>query len=131
MKRFIPYFAVIVSVLLVVFVFCATFSIASSIEENKKTTSETTLKIETRKLRLVDFNAPKHVYASLIDMETGDYFGHVYISKHCNSWRENVLIGKEYDIKVETIRQITYQKDFSPQTNIVKRVERLYNIFCR
>ncbi len=51
---------------------------------------------QTRVFQLMDFDPPKHVYAFLQDVETHEIFPRVYISKHCNAWREHAHIGRTY-----------------------------------
>lgn len=49
---------------------------------------------------LVSIDPPKHVYATLRDVATGAAYERVYVSKHCNAWRDNE-IGAEYNLSVK------------------------------
>lgn len=43
---------------------------------------------EYRQYRLLELNPPKHVYITVEDIKTGYVWNHLYVSKHCNSWRK-------------------------------------------
>lgn len=51
-------------------------------------------------MRILSIDPPKHVYVDLVNVATGELWSHVYVSKHCNSWRdipfEAELIMTEY-----------------------------------
>jgi hypothetical protein len=38
-------------------------------------------------MRILSVNPPKHVYVDLVNEQTGEVWNHVYVSKHCNNWR--------------------------------------------
>lgn len=62
-------------------------------------------KVEYRMYELTDKDEPKHFYVYLKDVETGQVYSHVYVSKHCNSHRETAVIGKIYKLKRVTYTQ--------------------------
>lgn len=52
---------------------------------------ETTLVNSGQKVfTILEIDPPKHVYVDLKD-EKGQIYKHVYVSKHCNNWRQIVL----------------------------------------
>jgi hypothetical protein len=53
---------------------------------------------EWREYKLVSLDKPKHFYVDLKDVQTGKLYYHVYVSKHCNSWK-NLKIGGTYKLK--------------------------------
>lgn len=50
-------------------------------------------------VRIVDFDRPKHFY---LDLRTPDGTVHhrVFVSKHCNGWRNTVAVGMEFNARV-------------------------------
>jgi len=52
------------------------------------------------KMRILRIDPPKHVYVDLVNVMTGEMWTHVYVSKHCNAWRnipfEAELMMTEY-----------------------------------
>lgn len=38
-------------------------------------------------MRILSVDPPKHVYVDLVNEQTGEIWNHVYVSKHCNNWR--------------------------------------------
>lgn len=81
-------------------------------------------KSEVRNFELLKVNPPKHFYVDIKDLETGEIKVKVYVSKHCNSWRETAIVGRVYQIVVETYR------DDRDGTQRIKYKD-LYNAFCR
>ncbi len=55
---------------------------------------------ELRRYKLLAMNPPKHFYVTLQDVNTGVISPSVYVSKHCNNYKTNV-IGDEYNISVK------------------------------
>lgn len=55
-------------------------------------------KVETREYILTQLDEPKHFYVYLTDVKTGKKYDYVYVSKHCNDWRE-LQIGKIYKLE--------------------------------
>lgn len=53
---------------------------------------------ETKSFTILAIDPPKHVYVDLKD-ENGQEYKHVYVSKHCNSWRK-IVIGSKIDLEV-------------------------------
>jgi hypothetical protein len=39
-------------------------------------------------MRILNIDPPKHVYVDLVNVITGEKWYHVYVSKHCNAWRD-------------------------------------------
>lgn len=58
------------------------------------------VKYEFVECRLDAVNPPKHFYVDLTDIKTGIQYKHVYMSKHCNNWR-NLTIGDTVVLKRE------------------------------
>lgn len=81
-------------------------------------------KSETRTFRLVGVDPPKHFYIDIKDVETEEVTNYVYVSKHCNSWRETAVVGKAYQVVVET-----YYDDRDNSRN--KEYKDLYEILCK
>lgn len=57
-----------------------------------------------RRYKLLEMRPPKHFYVSIEDVETKQTFDSVYVSKHCNTYRNNKL-GDEYNLTVMNYRQ--------------------------
>lgn len=55
-------------------------------------------KEEWREYELLSLDPPKHFYIYLQDVKTKKIYSHVYVSKHCNNYR-NLTIGKVYTLK--------------------------------
>lgn len=80
-------------------------------------------KSESRNFQLAGVRPPKHFYVDLKDVETGVTDVQVYVSKHCNSWKQTAVVGKMYRIVVETYRD--------DRDNTLKvKYNNLYNVFC-
>jgi hypothetical protein len=75
---------------------------------------------EVRSYTLLSQNAPKHYYVTLRDTQTQQVHEKVYVSKHCNSFRQNVP-GATYQL-----RRVTYEGKEGRFT----RFEGLYSAFC-
>src|SRR5688500_9742296 len=58
------------------------------------------IQYEFRTYTLDKVYPPKHFYVDLTDIETGLLYRHVYVSKHCNNWR-NLTIGDTVVLKRE------------------------------
>lgn len=43
---------------------------------------------EYREYELLELDPPKHVYITIKDVKTGQVWERLYVSKHCNSWRD-------------------------------------------
>jgi hypothetical protein len=71
---------------------------------------------------LVHLDQPKHVYVTLKSVKDGTVYERVYVSKHCNKWRDNE-VGAEYNVKVNMVRDPRTQQTY-PQ------FESLYATFC-
>ena len=56
---------------------------------------------ETRTFEVTDINPPKRFYVDLKDVETGQTFQSVYVSKRCSTWRR-VTIGSTWTLPVTT-----------------------------
>lgn len=54
---------------------------------------------ELRRYILVKMNPPKHFYVTLKDEQTGQVFERLYVSKHCNNFRNNQE-GESYNLQV-------------------------------
>lgn len=80
-------------------------------------------KSETRAFQLVEVNPPKHFYVDIKDVETGATNTDVYVSKHCNSWRETAVVGNTYRIVVEK-----YRDDRNGVQSV--KYKDLYEVFC-
>lgn len=55
--------------------------------------SDTPIKVEREEYVITDFDPPKHVAIDITRISDGRQF-HVRFGKHCNSWRDNVVIGE-------------------------------------
>lgn len=77
---------------------------------------------EIRRFILVSANPPKHFYVTLKDLQTGDTYERLYVSKHCNNYRPD-QIGLEYNVQVQDFRD--------PKSGaITHRFPNLYQEFC-
>ena len=38
-------------------------------------------------MRIISIDPPKHVYADLVNEETGEIWYNIHVSKHCYNWR--------------------------------------------
>lgn len=54
---------------------------------------------ETKTFEVIGINQPKHFYVDLKDVNTGQHYNHVYISKHCNDWRK-LKMGSKWDLAI-------------------------------
>lgn len=43
---------------------------------------------EYRQYELLELDQPKHVYITIKDVKTGYVWNRLYVSKHCNTWRD-------------------------------------------
>lgn len=71
---------------------------------------------------LVSMNPPKHFYVTLKSTVDGRVYDHHYVSKHCNSFRDN-KIGDEYNIHTTIMFDPKTGQNFSQLNN-------LYQTFC-
>lgn len=53
---------------------------------------------EQKSFTILAIDPPKHVYVDLKD-ELGQEYKHIYVSKHCNTWR-TIVIGSKIDLEV-------------------------------
>jgi len=79
---------------------------------------------ELRRFILVSYNPPKHFYVTLKDVETGHVFERVYVSKHCNSHRDNKL-GDAYNITISKTAMSDKPAD------VKWLFPNLYDVFCK
>lgn len=71
---------------------------------------------------LVTYNPPKHFYVTLKSVGDGSVYGRVYVSKHCNSHRDNIA-GQEFNLQTSwMLNPVTKQK--------YRRFDNLYKEFC-
>lgn len=76
---------------------------------------------EYRQYELIHLDPPKHVYIDIKDVKTGVVWKRLYVSKHCNQWR-NIPAGSIWGFEL-----VTYQnKDGSAY----QKVEN-YRDICR
>ena len=47
---------------------------------------------------VVSINRPKHFHVDLRDVKTGKVYTHIYVSKHCNKWRE-LQVGSTWRLR--------------------------------
>ncbi len=47
---------------------------------------------------VVSINQPKHFHVDLRDVKTGKVYTHIYVSKHCNKWRE-LQVGSTWRLR--------------------------------
>jgi hypothetical protein len=77
---------------------------------------------QIERFTLIKMNPPKHFYVTLKSTEDGRVYEHAYVSKHCNSFRDNT-IGEQYNIPTTTM--------FDPKTKTeYVRLDNLYHTFC-
>jgi hypothetical protein len=81
-------------------------------------------KSEVRSFVLTRVYRPKHFRVNLRDQKTGRMKIEVYVSKHCNSWRRTAVVGRVYNITLDT-----YLDDRDSTRRVVYR--NLERIFCR
>lgn len=93
---------------------------AKSVEDAKHIRLQ---KSENRAFQLVGVDPAKHFYVDLKDAETGATDTRVYVSKHCNSWRQTAVAGNTYRIVVET-----YHDDRNGVQSV--KYKDLYGVFC-
>lgn len=76
---------------------------------------------EYRQYELLYLDPPKHVYIDIKDVKTGVVWKRLFVSKHCNQWR-NIPTGSIWGFEL-----VTYQnKDGS----VYQKVENYHDI-CR
>lgn len=63
-----------------------------------------------KKYQIIGINPPKHFYITIRDVETGQVFKDLYISKHCNSWRK----GRIWEIN--TFKETIYEDSAGKRT---------------
>ena len=69
----------------------ALLALASLVGCGMRPDQETKLVSSSQKtFTILEIDPPKHVYVDLKD-EKGQVYKHVYVSKHCNNWRQIVL----------------------------------------
>ena len=54
---------------------------------------------EVRSYKLIALTSPKHVYATVEDVKSGNVYDRLYVSKHCNNHSTNKL-GDTYNIQI-------------------------------
>lgn len=82
------------------------------------------VKTEIRTFELLKRTSPKHFYVWIKDIKNGQIVEHVYVSKHCNTWRETAVVGQLYKIPT-----LTYLDDRNGASII--SYSGLYGVFCR
>lgn len=82
--------------------------------------SENAIKCEYKKYVLTGLNQPKHFYVDLVEVDTWEKYHHVYVSKHCNSWRE-LTLGDTL-----TLKRCHYRNG----GNDIYEFDNLYNTLC-
>lgn len=58
----------------------------------------TAISVETRWYEIIDYNPPKRFYVTLKDVDTGEIFYDVYVSKRCYGLPQN-LVGTRWEMK--------------------------------
>lgn len=76
-----------------------------------------------RRYRLNGWIPPKHYYVDITDVETGENFPNLYVSKHCNNYTDNKR-GDEYNIELRK-----YSLSSNPSI-VLYEFTNLYRIFC-
>lgn len=56
---------------------------------------------EYRQYELMELDPPKHVYITIKDVKTGYVWQRLYVSKHCNSWRD-IPVGSVWGFELAT-----------------------------
>lgn len=90
--------------------------------EHHQTGSRVVVKTEFKEYEVVGINPPKHFYLDLKDKKTGHLFNHVYVSKHCNNWR-NLKLGSVYSFK-----EVIYKFEKKPERYV--KIETGGSDFC-
>lgn len=93
------------------------------INEADRPPVRTNLGTEIRRYRLNAWNPPKHFYVDITDTTTGENFGRLYVSKHCNA-ASSLKKGEEYNIPLNK-----YTLSNSPDT-VRYEFTNLSTIFC-
>lgn len=55
---------------------------------------------ENRTVKLVGYNPPKHFYVDLVDVNNGQKFTRVFVSKHCNKRHGRLKVGEVFEMPV-------------------------------
>lgn len=68
---------------------------------------------EYRQYEMLYLDQPKHVYIDIKDVKTGQVWKRLYVSKHCNSWRE-IPSGSIWGFEL-----VTYEKKDGSQYQVI------------